>query len=540
MRADDLRLEELIQFSEGLVDLHGRRLVILDLHALGQFRRDIIEMAGPEQARRIFTRLGYFWGQADAAAMKRIFQWDSLTEWLKAGPILHSLQGAATTELKILEMDESTESIAMEFVWHNSGEAEEYVAESGTSDEPSCWVYVGYASGYASFCLGKSVYFIERKCKAKGDRFCVAVGKDIDSWGDEIAPSLKFFHADDIQGTVRKLTKQLREQQKEMACQRRELQLAGQGARVAEVDVRSRRFRQVVELANRVAAFDTSVLITGETGTGKEVLGRHIHGLSPRHARPFVAVNCAALPETLLESTLFGHKAGSFTGAAKDQPGLFEEADEGTIFLDEIADTTLAVQLKLLRVLQEHEIMRVGETRPRKVDVRVVAATNRDLNDALADGHFREDLYYRLEVVRIEMPPLRERPEDILPLARHFVKKYSDCLGLPDLRLDASCLDHLLQYQWPGNIRELENAIEHAAVLCTDNAILPEFLPPQVSRACALKLEPDDSTRTLAQVEREHVQRVLDRTHGNRAEAAKILGIGLATLYRRLREGKGS
>lgn len=536
MRADDLRLDELIQFSDGLVSLHGRRLVIMDLHAIGQFRRDLIESVGLDEARRMFTRLGYFWGQADAAAMKRIFRWETVTEWIKAGPVLHVLQGATKTEVKNLVIDEAEEHFSMEVVWHDSGEAEECLAELGMSDQPSCWTLVGYASGYASFCLGKSVYFIEQQCRVKGDDSCLVIGKDIDSWGEEIASSLQFFHADDIQGKIQVLTNQLREQQAEVKRQRLELQQALQGATVADVEARSRQFRQVVELGNRVAKFDTSVLITGETGVGKEVLGRHIHGLSPRSNGPFVAVNCAALPETLLESTLFGHKAGSFTGAAKDQRGLFEEADGGTIFLDEVGDTTPAMQMKLLRVLQEQEIMRVGETRPRKVDARVIAATNQELKEAIANGRFREDLYYRLEVVRIEIPPLRERPEDILPLARRFVKKCSDRLGLPDLRLDATCLDYLLEYRWPGNIRELENAIEHAAVLSTDNVILPEFLPKHICQPSEPEQPPVGLARSLAEVEWEHIRRVLELTNGNRGEAAKILQISPATLYRRLQK----
>jgi transcriptional regulator with PAS, ATPase and Fis domain len=196
------------------------------------------------------------------------------------------------------------------------------------------------------------------------------------------------------------------------------------------------------------------------------------------------------------------------------------------------------LQLKLLRVLQEQEIMRVGETRPRKVNVRVIAATNRELKGAIADGRFREDLYYRLEVVHIEVPPLRERPEDILPLARHFVSKCSSRLGLPALRLDATCLDCLLEYPWPGNIRALENAIEHAAVLCTDNVILPEHLPSHISQARPPQQQPAAPARSLAEVEWEHIQRVLELTHGNRTEAAKILDISPATLYRRLREEK--
>ena len=246
----------------------------------------------------------------------------------------------------------------------------------------------------------------------------------------------------------------------------------------------------------------------------------------------------AALPETLLESTLFGHKAGAFTGATRDQPGLFEEAEKGTIFLDEIGDTTPAMQLKLLRVLQEREIMRVGETRPRKVDVRVISATNHDLQQAVLDNNFREDLYYRLRVVEIEVPPLRRRKDDILPLARHFVKKCAANLGLPALRLDATSLDCLLEYPWPGNVRELENAVEHAAVFCQDSVILPRHFPSRILEKNELPEEGDLTKRCLADVEWDHIQRVLSAADGNRLEAAKILGISEATLYRRLREAQ--
>jgi transcriptional regulator with PAS, ATPase and Fis domain len=294
-------------------------------------------------------------------------------------------------------------------------------------------------------------------------------------------------------------------------------------------------------LAERVAKFDSSVLITGETGVGKEVVARHIHSLSPRSNASFIAINCGALPETLLESTLFGHKAGAFTGATKDRPGLFEEAEKGTIFLDEIGDTTPAMQLKLLRVLQEREILRVGETRQTKVDVRVISATNRDLQQAVRDNTFREDLYYRLRVVEIQVPPLRDRKDDTLALARHFVKKCAAQMGLPSLRLDATSLDCLLEYSWPGNVRELENAVEHAAVFCQDSVILPKHLPARIlgkRESREERKEVDMSKCSLADVERDHIRRVLLAVDGNRAEAAKILGIGEATLYRRLREAQ--
>jgi transcriptional regulator with PAS, ATPase and Fis domain len=240
------------------------------------------------------------------------------------------------------------------------------------------------------------------------------------------------------------------------------------------------------------------------------------------------------LTESLLESELFGHAKGSFTGSTGDHTGLFEEAREGTIFLDEIGEVSKGMQLKLLRVLQEREVLRVGETRPRKIDVRIIAASNQELEQLVAKGTFREDLYYRLCVVHIEVPPLRERREDILPLARHFVSKHAEILGLPELHLDGACLDYLLEYDWPGNVRELENAIEHAAVLCRDDVIIAADLPTPIFPKDPPSESPPDPRRSLAEVELEHIKRILVLTKGNRAEAAKVLGIGTATLYRKL------
>jgi len=534
MKAENLKLEELVKFDEGLVSLHGRRLIIYDLSALGQSRRDLIEMVGPEQARRISVRRGFFWGQSDASSMNHIFQWDNTLEWIKAAPMLQRLQGIVNNEIITLSLDEAAGHFRMESIWHDSAEVQHRLAELGTFKEPSCWVMVGYASGYASYCLGKRVYFIEKKCRAKGDQFCLVEGRDIDSWGEEIKPHLPYFYADDIQGKIRKLTEQIQEKELELARERKSKEEALRVVSLSSVEVRSRRFQQVLDMANRVARFDSSVLITGGTGVGKEVLARHMHNVSPRAKASFVAVNCAALPETLLESELFGHKAGAFTGASKDRLGIFEEAQSGTIFLDEIGDITLAIQVKLLRVLQEREIMRVGESRPRKVDVRVMAATNRNLEQKANDGSFREDLFYRLSVIHIAVPSLHEHYEDILPLARHFVQKCAIRLGLPNLKLDATCIDFLLKHPWPGNIRELENAIEHAAVLCTDQLILPENLPSTVFKTRSHGGAYDNPHRSLDEVELNHIRQVLNLTRGNRAKAAKILKIGQATLYRKI------
>jgi two-component system, NtrC family, response regulator HydG len=536
MKADELKLGELVDFSEGGVWLHGRRLVLHDVHAFAQFREDLLRTLGQEQGRRILTRFGFFWGHADAAAMKRIFQWDSPLEWLKAGSHLHTLQGVAKSVIKAASIDMATGRLHMELVWHNSSEAEEHAAELGRTDHAICWTLAGYASGYASYCLGRPVYFIEEKCRAKGDRVCTAVGKDRESWGKLIEPYLTYFQADDIWGKIQELTAELRQKDRELARERRQ-HSAGEAPAPALVEVRSPRFQRVLALAARAAPFDSSVLITGETGTGKEVLARYIHRLSRRAKGPLLAVNCGALPETLLESELFGHKAGSFTGAVADRVGLFEQAGKGTIFLDEIGDIPPSMQMKLLRVLQEREIMRVGESRSRKVDVRIVAATNRDLPRAVAEGRYREDLLYRLRVIEIEVPPLRDRPEDILPLTRHFVEQFAARLGLPALRLDATCLDLLTAYAWPGNVRELENAIERAAVLSVDGKILPECLPRGILQAASAQTSSGASVRrSLAEVERDHIAAVLTSTNQNRTQAAHILGISPATLWRKLKD----
>lgn len=301
----------------------------------------------------------------------------------------------------------------------------------------------------------------------------------------------------------------------------------------------SKAFRDVINIAKRVARFDSSVLITGETGVGKEVVARLIHWNSPRAQHSMLTINCGALPETLLESELFGHKAGTFTGAFNDRIGLFEQAARGTILLDEIGDISLTTQVKLLRVLQEREILRIGENLPRKVDIRIVASTNRDLDRGVRAGKFREDLLYRLRVIEISVPPLRDRPEDIIPLTEHFIAHLTEKLNIPDLRIDEECLQFFRSYAWPGNVRELRNAIERAAVLSDMGHIRVGNLPPQMLRAIQSSPQPDSTQlRSLAEMEMDHIRRVLKHTGGNRTQAANILGIGLSTLWRKLKNKK--
>lgn len=304
---------------------------------------------------------------------------------------------------------------------------------------------------------------------------------------------------------------------------------------------KSPKMQAVFDLIDRVAATSASVLIFGESGTGKELAAKAIHYLSPRRHRPYIQVNCSALPETLLESELFGHEKGAFTGAVARRLGRFELADKGTLFLDEIGELTPPVQVKLLRVLQEKSFERVGGGETIRADVRIITATNRDLNQAMAEGKFREDLFYRLNVVPITLPPLRERSEDIPLLAEHFLKKYefSGRPGAKPKTLTAEAVRRLAEYRWPGNVRELENAIERAVIISRGDRITVDDLPrelqpysPQPLRRAAFKL-PEGGVN-LEEVERDLIRQALERTGGNQTQAARLLGITRHTLLYRI------
>jgi two-component system, NtrC family, response regulator HydG len=293
--------------------------------------------------------------------------------------------------------------------------------------------------------------------------------------------------------------------------------------------------RRALSLAERVAAVDTPVLLTGESGSGKEHVARHIHALSARSGGPFIAVNCGALPEHLLESELFGHAKGAFTGADRDQQGLFAAAAGGTLLLDEVGEIPLALQVKLLRVLQDREVRPLGSAKSRRVDVRIIAATNRDLAAMVRARTFRKDLYYRLKVVSIEVPPLRHRREDLLPLAHAFVRRNCATYHCGPCSLSARALDRLLEYPWPGNVRELEHAMERAVVLAEGKPRIEEGdLPPEILTGGEISLS-DEELLPLAELERRHILRVLAHHGGSRKETAKTLRIGTNTLWRKLR-----
>ena len=296
---------------------------------------------------------------------------------------------------------------------------------------------------------------------------------------------------------------------------------------------RSPMLADVISQARKVAATDVSVLINGETGTGKEVFARAIHGASHRSDGAFLALNCSAFSRELLESELFGYKAGAFTGAIKDKKGLLEEANHGTVFLDEIGEMALELQSKLLRVLETGEFVKVGDTKTTRVDVRILSATNRNLKEEIANGRFREDLYFRLSVFRILLPPLRQRRDDILLLAQHFIGLYARQIGRTAPSLSTEAKKIFLAYQWPGNVREMMNAIEHGLIVC-DSEITPGDLPiDMLTRETSS--ESNDSL-DLKSVERNHIVKVLKFTNGNKTETARLLKIGLTTLYRKIEE----
>ena len=299
----------------------------------------------------------------------------------------------------------------------------------------------------------------------------------------------------------------------------------------------------VYNLINKVADTDSTVLIQGESGTGKELVARGLHFNSNRQHHPFVAINCSALPENLLESELFGHKKGAFTGAVSDKRGLFEEANLGTIFLDEVNSMAPPLQTKLLRVLQEREVRRVGDNKSIPVNVRVVGATNEVLQGKMKDGSFREDLYYRLAVIPVEIPPLRERLEDVPLLVNHFLQKQAGATGGEPKKIDPKAVEILCHYDYPGNVRELENAIERACALCEEDLILPSDLPPQIVAAAqgerAAQATPampvgEKLDDFIQQQERGYIDATLAHCSGSREKAASMLGISMATLYRKV------
>ena len=545
MGPDRLYLAELLDFrpDQGVIRLHDQRVVILSAAAMGLLRKELVDTLGLDTARRLLLRFGFADGYHDAVNLRERSDWRTPVEGLRAGAMLHTLEGIVRANVQRIEFDAESGRFEEEVIWRESYEAEQHLHHYGAGAAAVCWSLVGYSSGFASACLGREIYFREESCLGQGAPHCVAIGRDAESWGAEIDVVRSDFQAANLGQEVERLRAAVQTRLKELdrreqLLERRERELNLLRERVKRHTAAkhfiagSEAMQEVLELAARVAPLDTTVLVYGESGTGKEFIVRMIHEQSPRAGAPFVSINCAALTETLLESELFGHVRGAFTGAVRDKAGLFEVAGNGTIFLDEIGEVAPTIQAKLLRALQEREIRRVGAERSIRVHARVVAATNRDLRAAVDAGSFREDLYFRLGAFVITVPPLRDRREDIPPLVQHFLARAAGRMKKDVRAVSAEAMSALMNYRWPGNVRELEHAVERAVILANRSSIGVRDLPPEVTR----KGKPAGSeTLNLREQERASIERALQRFGGNRKRAAAALNISTVTLWRKMK-----
>jgi DNA-binding NtrC family response regulator/predicted hydrocarbon binding protein len=466
----------------GHIWLDGKRMFLLHTGAFGTLRQELIETVGIAQARGILTRMGYQSGARDAELAKKVRADLSYFERFCVGPQLHALEGIVLVEAVKVEVDVERGHHYGEFIWHESVEDEAHIMAYGVGSEAVCWMQIGYASGYASAFMGRSVLYREVSCRATGDPTCRIIGKPLEQWEDaeEDASYLR------AQGFVNRTIVDFGAKAGDKSG-RRDLGEPASSGRHNDARMligASAGFNIVCHAIKRVAPTDAPVLILGESGVGKEMFARALHSESSRSDKPFIAINCAAIPEQLIEAELFGVEKGAFTGAVSSRPGRFERADGGTLFLDELGCLSLPAQSKLLRAVQEGEIERVGDSKQRRVDVRIIAATNENLREAVEHKAFREDLFYRLNVYPIQIPPLRERIEDISLLMEYFLDRLTarhrrDVSGFTDRAIDA-----LLAHDWPGNVRELENVIERAVILATDGGSIDVcHLPEIVARS---------------------------------------------------------
>ncbi|WP_150430337.1 sigma-54-dependent Fis family transcriptional regulator [Dechloromonas sp. CZR5] len=456
-------LAGLIRFDpgNGEIWLDDQRMMLIHNTSLGALRRELIETLGIEKARGIITRVGYHSGSKDAEIVRRHRAGSNDASAFSLGPQLHSIEGYLTTETLATEVDVEAGHFYGEYIWHNSAEAERHIAAFGKSNAPVCWMQQGYANGYLTSFLGRPMLVREVECKGMGHAACKIIGKALDQWDDPDSDFRYLQPQEFVQNPSSKT----------FSFDRTETPEGNSASKITLVGVSSG-FNSVCHMIQRVAPTRATVLFLGESGVGKEQFARTLHNISDRTEQPFIAINCAAIPEQLIESELFGVEKGGFSGANQSRPGRFERADGGTLFLDEIGTLSLVAQGKLLRALQEGEIERIGDTHVRRVDVRVIAATNEDLRKLVEQGKFRDDLFYRLNVFPVRIPPLRERKEDILLLVENFLNRYCAMHKRRVTGFTESALEALMLYSWPGNIRELENLIERGVILAPENGAI--------------------------------------------------------------------
>jgi len=554
MNPSELKLLEVLKADEesGVIRFKHRRMLIFDADAMGLLRKELVETLGLERARRILMRFGYACGYRDALTSKELFDWKNDADWLAAGPRLHTLEGIVQARQLRLQMDKGGGFLEGETEWLHSYEAEQHLKHIGQSDSPVCWTLTGYASGHSTAVFGSEVCCFEKECVGKGDARCLVEGRAVTAQSDQMRALLEYHRPYNFEAEFQQLLSEMERREKELAAQEERAkvleshvlylqEVIKEEHNFEEMVCASPAFKKVVQDIEKVAGSDSTVLICGETGTGKELVAHAIHARSSLNKRPFITVNCAALPTALVESELFGHEKGAFTGAMQRKFGRFQLADGGTIFLDEVGELSLETQAKFLRVLQEGEFERVGGAQAIKVDVRVLAATNQQLERLVAEGKFRSDLFYRLNVFPIVLPPLRERGEDIVPLTKYFVQKFRSRLKKSISSIDSASFERLQNYSWPGNVRELEHVIERA-VLLAEGEILFVDLPLGHKERLAMSgaaVPTPAKLRTLEEMERDYIGEVLRCTQGviaGKGGAAEILGLPPSTLRDRMKK----
>ena len=545
--------------EDGRIWFGDQRMMLVHAAAYGALRQELITTLGLEKARELLMRMGHVAGSRDAAIVRN--RWshgatgDVASIFFNAGSRIHGLEGLVKVLPNEFTLNAERDSYRGTFTWQGSVEAAEHVAAFGLSPVPVCWMLVGYANGYASSINGTEMLYKEIECTGMGAPCCRCIGRPAKDWAEE-EPQVRFY-------SVAELVPQSGRE-------------AGGGAHTASgtaaqivVGV-SPAFRAARDKLEKVAEIDATVLIEGESGVGKEMFTATLHAISPRASGPFIAINCAAIPDTLIESELFGVERGAFTGATISRPGRFERASGGTLFLDEISSMSLIAQGKLLRAVQEGVIERVGGVQPIKVDVRLVAATNVDLRKEVDAGRFRQDLYFRLNVFPITLPPLRERRDDIPLLMQHFLERYSAKYRRKVDVFTTQAVDALLRYDYPGNVRELQNIIERAVISAGKDGVVdvqhlfpPGKVPADIrylidsngvfresdnpvaaagdgSRSDGLVTQALDAGLSIRQWDERLCREALARARGNVTQAARMLGLTRAQLNYRLRRRGGA
>ncbi|MCC7166825.1 MAG: sigma 54-interacting transcriptional regulator [Rhodospirillales bacterium] len=544
----DLAARLRFAFRDGRIWFDNQRVALVHLSTLESLRRELIDTLGAGEARGFLTRMGYSSGARDATLARKLRPNHALRDAFLVGPQLRILQGVVSMEPVRLEIDVAAGHFLGEFVWPESFEVDSHLSTYGPSSAPVCWMQIGYACGYASTFLGRPVLFKEMECRASGAPHCRALGKPIEQW-------------DDIDADLAAL--QPAPFANRFTARRRSTGPAAAREAVVLDDLVgvSAGFVGACHLLTKVADTDATVLFLGETGVGKERFAHTLHRIGRRADKPFVAVNCAAIPDNLIESELFGVEKGAFTGALASRPGRFERAHGGTLFLDEVGALSLPAQVKLLRALQSREIERVGDRQTRHVDIRLVAATNLDLDRAVARGEFRDDLLFRLNIFPIRIPPLRERRDDIPLLLDHFLHTFATLHRREVTGFTETAIQALYDYDYPGNIRELENLIERAVIL-SDGRGAPidlchlQTMGRPIAQAAPSGPVPPESADDPAAAGKPMVERLLEtglsieafedelmdaavnRAGGNLARAARMLGLTRPQLaYRLKRKG---